>query len=344
MAARTMALKKLGAAAGASFAASAGISECRSAPQDSEHGSILIVEQRTESDVRALLAPDKIDQASSLILDSSADLLTPTWSIDGSTPWLGLADSDAMVRSGSDSSEYEYFVKLAGDVAKDPTVQRIIMQREKELQRRCVSASDSAFSLCESDLNDWSTEESHTAMHTAPASLAGSVCGSDLLIVENKTLREENVWLKAELRRVVSDSEVAMLHAKQVVHACVERAIENVKAKAVAAAAASKGPTPAGKAPRAHGGRSSGSMPYNAAVVAAAMAVGLLAILVSRNPASAKMAASATAALCFSLLQRVPKRHPTKQAPAVTKQVPGCNKHGHAWAKQGQGFNKPWSK
>jgi hypothetical protein len=318
MAARTVALKtaKLGAAAGASLAASARITECRSAQQDHENESVLTVEQRTETDGKALLAADKIDQASSLILDSSYDILTPTWSMDGSTPWLGLADSDAMLRSGCES-EYEYFIKLASNVAKDPTVQRVIVQREKELQRRCVSASDSAFSLCASDLNDWSTEESHNALHTAPASMAGSLCGSDMLMVENQTLREENARLKAELRRVVPQSEIATLQAKAVVDVAIERAIERVKAKAVAADANKDTPLPS-RPFNPRSGRSAGSIPFNAAVIAAAMAVGLLAILVSKNPTGAKMAASATAALCFSLLQRVTPRHPAsaKQAPA----------------------------
>lgn len=323
MAARTIALKtaKLGAAAGASLAASARAAECRSAQQDSESESLLIVEQRTETDVKAHLAHDKIDKASSLILDNSCDVLTPTWSTDGSTPWLGLADSDAMVRSGSESSEYEYFIKLASNVAKDPTVQRVILQREKELQRRCVSASDSDFSLCASDLNDWSTEESHTAEHTSPVSLAASLCGSDMLIVENNSLREENARLKAELRRVVPESEVALLQAKAVVDVAIERVMKRVKAKAVAADTHGEGTPPPGNAPRARSGRSTGNIPYNAAVIAAAMAVGLLAILVSKNPTGAKVAASATAALCFSLLQRVAPRHPasTKQAPASSQ-------------------------
>ena len=253
----------------------------------------------------------QIDQAAGLVLTSAPDVLGEvTWSSDGSTPWLGLANSDSIIESRADSSAYDFesFIMLASDVAKDPTVRRVILQREQQLQRQCLSASDSNFSLCASDLDDWSTEATQTSAYTVPASPVDSVCGSDMLLVENQCLREENARLKAELRRSVDAVSVARNHVNAIVNTAVKRAITQATARAVGGKVAAE-PKPSQKAasspPR-------GGLPYNAAVVAAAMAVGLLAILLSRNPTSAKMAATTTAALCFSLLQRVNPRHPAR--------------------------------
>jgi len=106
--------------------------------------------------------------------------------------------------------------------------------------------------------------------------------------------------------------------AKEIVDAAIRRAVTNAAAAAVASA------PPAAKraSPRASAKAKAkfNSIPYNAAVVAAAMVVGLLAILVSRNPASAKMAAASAAAVCFSLLHRVPPRHPATTAHPATRQ------------------------
>jgi len=222
MAARTQARAvsvKLGAAFTATLAASTGYAECRAAPEDALSASTLLVDEPAAPDEKLLVPHDKVQQAAVqeaaalLVASAHSDLLSDvSWSVDGSTPWLGLGGSGSAIRptSGSASAfDFESFVMLAADMATDPAVQRAILARENQLQRCCLSASDS-LSVCASDLDDWSTEGSHVSVTARPstsASASVSVCGSDMLIVENQALREENASLKAELRRSATPAE-----------------------------------------------------------------------------------------------------------------------------------------
>lgn len=203
---------------------------------------------------------------------------------------------------------------LSAELAADPEFQRLIVAKENALQRRCLSASASAVSLAQSDFNDWTT-----AAGSEPGTPAAvSVSGSELLVFENEELRKQNDGLRAELRKLAAASATPADPAEAEVRACVGRAIDGVLSEAAAAdkaaakaRARSRRPSmPRPSMPRLPGG----DLPRNAAVVGAAVVVGLLAILVSRNPASAKAAATSAALAVLSLLHRVPPRTPADKA------------------------------
>mmetsp|Transcript_23292 Transcript_23292/g.74599 ORF Transcript_23292/g.74599 Transcript_23292/m.74599 type:complete len:318 (+) Transcript_23292:50-1003(+) len=257
-----------------------------------------------------VVSKDNIAEAAALITEasrSSPDILeSVTLSGDGSHAWLGVGSVDL---SHASFKSFESFVTLSAELAADPEFQRLIVAKENALQRRCLSASASAVSLAQSDFNDWTT-----AAGSEPGTpTAVSVSGSELLVFENEELRKQNDGLRAELRKLAAASATPADPAEAAVRACVGRAIDGVLSEAAAAdtaAAKARARSRRPSMPRLPGG----DLPRNAAVVGAAVVVGLLAILVSRNPASAKAAATSAALTVLSLLHRVPPRTPADKA------------------------------
>lgn len=259
------------------------------------------------------LSKDNIAEAAALITEAShsPDILeSVTLSGDGSHAWLGVSNGVGSVDlSHASFKSFESFVTLSAELAADPEFQRLIVAKENALQRRCLSASASAVSLAQSDFNDWTT-----AAGSEPGTPAAvSVSGSELLVFENEELRKQNDGLRAELRKLAAASATPADPAEAEVRACVGRAIDGVLSEAAAAdkaAAKARARSRRPSMPRLPGG----DLPRNAAVVGAAVVVGLLAILVSRNPASAKAAATSAALAVLSLLHRVPPRTPADKA------------------------------
>lgn len=296
------------------------------AGQSSAQSQSSVADFQLGDEAAFVLSQDNIKAAVSLLLEnrpspSSSDVLEVTWSADGSTPWLGVPSPDCSLAGSENVAGFESFVMLAAELALDPLVQSKILKKENQIQRRCLSASDAHLSLCASDLDDWSTQ--HGASPDAVSEEADSVAGSDMLIVENEALREENATLKSELRRMgslrIAPDNLEMLvsepcepadeaTAESVVRDAVKRAVLRAAERAVPAVK----PEPARR--RAGAGRTHG-VPRNVAVVTAAGLVFLLAILISKNPMRAKAAAVCAAAAIGSLLNRVPARHPSARQP-----------------------------
>jgi len=271
---------------------------------------------------------DEISSASALMKDTVV-----TMSQDG-TAWLDIAP-------GSFDFDLDEFLDLAANVAAEPSVQRVIVekaeaQRSKAEAQRLPFVQPTEGSLRDSRLTE-SVElvpEPKSPPHSEgsdsvwyhslvenPSLVASSIESSDgaeELKSQVESLRSENATLKAALQTTslkaalladrpreavvapVVDPVVEPKAAPSVVATLMQLADGKVKVDLALAGAPAK--------ERGEQARPSCTGPQQALLVAVAVVVGVLAVVIARNPKTAKMAAQSAVATVATLFTRAAAR------------------------------------